>query len=121
MHALLVFLGGGTGALLRFLVGLGFLRLGATFPVGTFAINVTGSLGLGLLYGALTHHHPTHPWTLFLGTGVLGGFTTFSTFELEAWSLIQRGEARLAVLYLASSVILGLAATFLGIWLGKRF
>ncbi len=122
MRVWLVFLGGGSGAVLRYLVGLALGRWSQSFPWGTFAINVGGSLLLGLLFGLTYAREFRHEREimLLLGTGVLGGFTTFSTFELEGYSLLAGGHGGTAALYLAGSVIAGLAAAAAGAWLGHR-
>ena len=117
-HALLVFLGGGTGAVLRWLVGKWSLAwFGFGFPVGTLAVNVAGSLMIGLAVGAL--EGVGQPAKLFFVTGLLGGFTTFSAFSLDALTLWQRGEGASAALYVAASLILSLAACLGGMWLTR--
>lgn len=122
MRTWLVFLGGGAGSVLRYLVGLGLARAAGHFPAGTFAINVLGSLLLGLLFGFAYAHEFRHEreLTLLLGTGFLGGFTTFSTFELEGFSLLSNGHVGTGLAYLVGSVAAGLAAAALGAWLGHR-
>lgn len=122
MRAMLVFLGGGAGSLARYLAGLALARWSQHFPGGTFAINVAGSLLLGLLFGFTYAHEFRHEreLTLLLGTGFLGGFTTFSTFELEGFSLLANGHAATAAAYLLGSVLAGLAAAALGAWIGHR-
>ena len=122
MRAMLVFLGGGAGSLARYLAGLALARWSQHFPGGTFAINVAGSLLLGLLFGFTYAHGFRHEreLTLMLGTGFLGGFTTFSTFELEGFSLLANGHAATAAAYLLGSVLAGLAAAALGAWIGHR-
>ena len=112
-HALLVFLGGGTGAVLRWLVGKWTLAwFGLGFPVGTLAVNVAGSLMIGLAVGAL--EGVGQPAKLFFVTGLLGGFTTFSAFSLDALTLWQRGETGQAALYVAASLVLSLGAVVIG-------
>ncbi|WP_309601540.1 fluoride efflux transporter CrcB [Sphingomonas sp.] len=114
--ALLVFIGGGIGAVLRHAVGRVTVMLGGTgFPVGTMIVNMLGSLIMGLLAGWFaTHPGVGQSSRLFLITGVLGGFTTFSAFSLDALTLYQRGEAGLAFGYVGLSVILSLAAIAIG-------
>ena len=116
MSYLIVFLGGGIGAALRHGVNLGFARLlGTSFPYATMVENVTGSLVMGLLFGwfALKGGVPQH-WQLFLTTGLLGGYTTFSAFSLDAAVLYERGAIELAALYVALSVVLSIAGLFAG-------
>lgn len=122
MRAMLVFLGGGAGSLARYLAGLALARWSQHFPGGTFTVNVLGSLLLGLLFGFAYAHEFRHQreLTLLLGTGFLGGFTTFSTFELEGFALLTNGHAVTAFAYLFGSVLAGLAAAALGAWLGHR-
>jgi fluoride exporter len=117
MGFLIVFLGGGLGAALRHGVNIAAARLlGTTFPYGTLAINVLGSLAMGLIaeYFALKIGLPQR-WRLFLTTGVLGGFTTFSAFSLEAALLYERGQIAGAALYVVASVVLAIGALFAGL------
>ena len=117
MGFLIVFLGGGLGAALRHGVNIAAARLlGTTFPYGTLAINVLGSLAMGLIaeYFALKVGLPQR-WRLFLTTGVLGGFTTFSAFSLEAALLYERGQVAGAALYVVASVVLAIGALFAGL------
>ncbi len=115
----LVFLGAGLGGAARHLVNLGCLRAcGAAFPFGTLAVNILGSLLMGLLVGWLAIRSGTG-WNqslkLFLATGVLGGFTTFSAFSLDAVALFERGDWALASLYVLASVMLSILALGLGL------
>ncbi|GGB58247.1 putative fluoride ion transporter CrcB [Roseibium aquae] len=117
-HLLLVMLGGGLGAGARYLVSAATLRVfGPGFPVGTLAVNVIGSLLMGILIGWLVRHDASHASTLrsFLATGVLGGFTTFSAFSLDTAVLWERGEITLAMIYIAVSVLLSITAVFAGL------
>lgn len=114
MTYLIVFLGAGFGGMLRHGVNLAFLRWGWTdFPLATLAINVTGSILMGLAAGffAFKGHWPQE-WRLFLTTGVLGGYTTFSTFSLDAAGLAERGQTAAATGYVVASVVLSLAGLF---------
>lgn len=123
MHAistyLVIFVGAGTGGALRHGVNLVALRnLDADFPYGTLAVNVIGSLGIGLLAGWFAHKlDPGQLWRLFLTTGVLGGFTTFSAFSLEAALLYERGQFLSAGIYVFASVGLSILAVFGGLTL----
>ena len=112
-HALAVFVGGGLGSVLRWLIGKWTLAwFGYGFPVGTSAVNIAGSLAIGLAIGAL--EGVGQPAKLFFVTGFLGGFTTFSAFSLDTLTLWQRGEVLTAVLYVGLSVALSLAAVWAG-------
>ena len=117
----LVFLGGGIGSALRHGVNLAAARLlGLGFPYGTLTVNVVGSLAMGALAAYFASKgEAAQPWRLFLTTGVLGGFTTFSAFSLDAALLWERGEAGAAALYVAPSVLLSLAALAAGLWLAR--
>lgn len=110
-------LGGAVGASARYGVGLAAARLfGAGFPWGTLTVNVVGGLAMGLLVGAFGHDRAK---LLLLGTGVLGGFTTFSAFSLEAALMIERGAVATAGLYAAGSVFASVAALAAGLALGR--
>ncbi len=116
---LIVFLGGGVGAALRHSVNLAATRLvGTTFPYGTMVINIVGSLTMGLIveYFAVKGGLPQR-WLLFLTTGVLGGFTTFSAFSLETVLLYERGRTAAAAAYATGSVVLAIAALFAGFFI----
>jgi CrcB protein len=120
---LIVFVGGGLGAALRHGINLLSARLfGTAFPWHTLIENVTGSLVMGLLaaYFALKGDASQH-WRLFLTTGILGGYTTFSAFSLDAVLLYERGEPALAALYVAASVLLSIAGLFAGFWIIRTF
>ena len=101
MSYLLVFVGGGLGASLRHLINVTCARcLGTAFPWGTFIINITGSTVMGLIAGYLAFKgEASQPWRLFLMTGILGGYTTFSAYSLDAALLYERGELGLAALH----------------------
>jgi len=123
MHALvLVMVGGGVGAGLRHLVNLAAARLAGTgFPAGTMTVNIVGSFVMGLLVAwlALRFSEGGQHVRLFLATGVLGGFTTFSSFSLDAYALWERGAHGTAVAYVLISVVVGLAALGAGLMLGR--
>jgi CrcB protein len=116
---LLVFLGAGLGGVLRHGVNLASARaFGPAFPWGTLSVNVVGSLLMGALAGWLALRSGqawTHSARLFLATGVLGGFTTFSAFSLDAVLLWERGQAGWAAAYIAVSVLLSIVALSAGI------
>jgi CrcB protein len=120
---LLVFAGGGAGAVARYLAGTAALRaFGPGWPYGTFAVNVAGGLAMGLLAGVLAHRDTGsgESWRLLLGVGVLGGFTTFSAFSLETALMIERRDWGQAAGYVGASVALSIAALFAGLWLARR-
>ena len=122
---LLVALGGGLGAALRFLLGgcaatAFWPGLGASFPAGTWIANILGSFLLGLLAGYLMRLEAgAEPLRLLLGVGVLGGFTTFSAFSLELVAMLNRSEIGMAAAYAGSSLAGGVLAAVLGIMLGR--
>ena len=123
MGFLVVFLGGGIGAALRHGVNLLSVRLfGTSFPYGTLFENVSGSLLMGMLaaYFAFKGDASQH-WRLFLTTGILGGYTTFSAFSLEVVLLYQRGDLALAGLYVLASVIFSIVGLFGGLLLVRQF
>jgi CrcB protein len=119
----IVFLGGGLGAALRHGINLGALRwFGAGFPFGTLIVNVTGSLIMGLIAGYFAFKgDASQHWRLFLTTGMLGGYTTFSAFSLDAALLYERGEVSLAALYVLGSVVLSIAGLFAGLAIARSF
>ncbi len=115
---LAVFVGGGAGACCRYVIGRAVAHAyKGTFPLATFAINVTGSLGLGLCLGAPPLHSGSGLGLLFLGTGVLGGYTTFSTAALEAVLLARDGSPRRAIVSWLGGTAAGLAAAAVGLGL----
>lgn len=116
MEFLLVFLGGGLGSATRHGVNVLAAKLwGVQYPVGTLCINILGSFAMGLVveYWAVKSGLPQQA-RLFLTTGVIGGFTTFSTFSLEVALLNSRGEIMLGGLYIVGSLILGIGGLYAG-------
>lgn len=113
--------GGALGALLRYWVSNGVYQLlGRDFPYGTLAVNVLGSLAMGLLYVLLLERSAAAPeWRALLLVGVLGAFTTFSTFSLETLNLLQDGALLRASLNITLSVVVCLAAAWLGVAVGR--
>jgi CrcB protein len=117
MNYLLVFVGGGLGATLRHAVNVTCAKcIGTAFPYGTFIINISGSIVMGLIAAYLAlKGEASQPWRLFLMTGILGGYTTFSAFSLDTAVLYERGELALAALYIVGSVGLSIAGLFAGL------
>jgi CrcB protein len=120
---LLVFVGGGLGASLRHTINITCAKcIGTAFPYGTFIINITGSTVMGLLAGYLAFKgEASQAWRLFLMTGILGGYTTFSAFSLDAALLYERGALGLAAFYVLGSVVLSIAGLFVGLALVRYF
>ncbi|MFT3688007.1 fluoride efflux transporter CrcB [Paenirhodobacter sp.] len=118
LTAMQVALGGAMGAVTRYLVGVGVLRAFGPqpMPLGVLLINITGSLLMGMLVTFLGLKELTH-WNAFLATGILGGYTTFSSFSLETWTLIERGDLGLAAAYVVLSVAVSLIALIAGVHL----
>ena len=115
---LLVAIGGALGSVARYSSGIAVGRVwNLSFPLGTMLINIAGSLVMGLFIGFLARTTPA--WQsdarLFFAVGVLGGFTTFSSFSLDAISMIERGEWVSATIYVVGSVLIALAGLYLGL------
>jgi CrcB protein len=109
-----VALGGALGSVMRYLVGIGAGKLfGTAFPWGTLIINVTGSFLIGMFVGLFaTKWDLPQAARIFLTVGICGGYTTFSTYSLDAWYLIERGQGIASFAYVVTSVILSVAALF---------
>ena len=115
LNCLVVALGGGIGACLRYLIGLIPLKEPFVFPVKTLVINLLGCFVIGLVASLAVKNSSLSPkLVLFIKTGFCGGFTTFSTFALETETLIKTGQSGLAVLYVALSVVAGVGLAFAG-------
>ncbi|NJW53712.1 fluoride efflux transporter CrcB [Salinimicrobium oceani] len=115
----LVFLGGGAGSVLRYLVSSN-LNPAYNLPMGTFLVNITGSLIIGLVLGLGLKQELLSPNTsLFLATGFCGGFTTFSAFSYENQQLLKTGDFLHFGIYAAGSIVLGIAAVLLGLYLAR--
>ncbi|WP_058247866.1 fluoride efflux transporter CrcB [Tropicibacter naphthalenivorans] len=116
-----VSLGGAIGASARYMTGLMMARLlGKGFPWGTLTVNIVGSFAMGALVVLLAHVNG-NKFAPLLMTGLLGGFTTFSAFSLDAVTLYERGQVGLAAGYVAASVCLSLAALFAGLLVARSF
>lgn len=122
MKYLLILMGGGAGSLARYLAGSAIMaRYGGRFPVGTMAINVTGSFLIGFTMTVLTERLSPNPhWRLLLVVGFLGGYTTFSSFEWETYSAVREGGFWIGLANVVGSVVLGYAAVWLGAQLARR-
>src|SRR6478736_3402576 len=119
-NLLLVVVGGGIGAGIRHLANMGALRLiGPNFPWGTMAINIVGSFAMGLFIAVLARRGGSNELRLFVATGILGGFTTFSAFSLDFATLWERGATLPAFGYALASVIGAIISLFLGLWLAR--
>jgi len=121
-QVLAIAIGGASGALLRFWTSQGVhLLFGRSFPFGTLAVNVLGSLLMGVLYVYLLDRTQIAPeWRAALLIGLLGAFTTFSTFSIETLNLLEQGEQLKAIFNIVLSVGLCLGATWLGIVIGRQ-
>lgn len=112
---LLVGSGSFIGGALRYLISQLMKPCGAGFPLGTFCVNILGCFLIGLLYGLFSKYSTTSgDWCLLLTTGFCGGFTTFSTFCNESMTMVQNGNWGTMVIYIAGSMLLGIAAVLLG-------
>ena len=122
INVLLVALGGALGAVTRFLVGALFARrFGVAWPYGTFFINVTGCFVIGLFLPILADRPGVHEaWKYLLPVGFVGAYTTFSTYEYETLRLVESGQLRLAGAYVLLSNVIGFAAVWIGVWLGRK-
>ena len=121
MIGLLVAVAGGTGAVVRFLVDtwVGHRSQGSPVPLGTMAINVTGSFLLGLVTGWWMFGAGDPGWKLVLGTGFLGGYTTFSTASVEVARLTRAGRGWTVLAHAGGMLLLSVAAAGLGLWLAS--
>ncbi|MCD1632183.1 fluoride efflux transporter CrcB [Martelella mediterranea] len=120
-HALIVAAGGALGSVGRHFVGVLATRMGAiTFPWGTLAVNIIGSLLIGLLVEAVARVlNESAEARMFIVIGFLGGFTTFSSFSLDAMNMIERGDVLPAIAYVIGSVAIGLGAVWAGLAIGR--
>lgn len=118
---LLIFLGGGTGSVLRYLLTISIYRQGTTnFPWGTFAVNILGCILIGVFYTLTSRIHINNDIRLMLTIGLCGGFTTFSTFSNESLQLLKSGLYPSFFTYIIGSVVLGIIlGVMLGIWMSE--
>lgn len=120
MQLIFVMIGGALGSGARHLTGRAMLgRFGPDFPYGTLTVNLVGGLLMGLLVGVLARVGGQENWRLFLGVGVLGGFTTFSAFSLDMVTMIERGAPLLALGYALASVCGAALALFAGLSIAR--
>jgi len=113
-------LGSFIGGILRYLLSQ-FIQTKATsiFPVGTLSVNIIGCFVIGVVFALVDKGTITKTWQLFLATGILGGFTTYSAFSNESFGLLREGHYWYAIAYISASILLGLLATFLGYFVPK--
>lgn len=117
---LLIFLGGGFGSVLRYIIGRWLNNTGSAIPYGTFFVNILGSLIIGVILGYVAKSTTdANNYVLLLATGFCGGFTTFSAFAYENHLLLKNGDYASFLLYTFGSIILGIIAVFLGYYFSK--
>jgi CrcB protein len=116
----IVFIGGGLGSVLRFGIGKLFISSLSKFPSATFLVNIIGCLLIGLLVAYFSKSENSF-YKLLLVTGFCGGFTTFSSFSNETILMLKNNQINLALVYIISSLLLGLLATFVGYFLMNKF
>lgn len=121
LNIFLVALGGALGSVARYLVSVWSVRLaGPSFPWGTLTVNIVGAFLIGLMVETIARRFDASAeMRLFLVTGILGGFTTWSSFTLDAVALFERGDLGLSALYLGGSLVVSFAAVFAGLALGR--
>ena len=112
MNMVFVGIGGAVGAILRYLISM--LPVRTEFPVLTFATNILGAFSIGLIVASAKKYNLSDSVVLMLKTGVCGGFTTFSTFSLEAYNLIESGKPGMGMIYAVLSLVFCVTAVFLG-------
>ena len=120
LRLFVIAVGGAIGTLLRYLMGgLDYRFSSGVFPVSTLVVNVTGSLAIGFLWGIVDRFNFSPNMRMFVFIGILGGYTTFSTFSLETFNLMRDGEYRIAIMNMIFSVVLSIGAVFLGFFVSK--
>jgi fluoride exporter len=119
---LMIGIGGFIGTVCRYLLSL-FVqnKFLSTFPFGTMSVNIIGCFLIGIIYALSDRGNISVEWRLFIATGILGGFTTFSSFSNETVGMLRDSQYGYAILYVLSTVIIGILATFAGIFLIKAF
>ena len=123
MNLSLVFVGGGIGAVARYwMQGIVYRFMSGVFPYGTVVVNVLGCFMIGLLMTGMEERFMVNPsLRIFITIGILGGFTTFSSFSFETIALFQDGEVFFGMLNILASVVICLSATYIGVVIGKLF
>ena len=112
MKFLMIGIGGGIGAILRYIISI--VPLKVSFPVQTFVTNILGAILIGVVVEMVAGKEISENWNLFLKVGICGGFTTFSTFSLETYNLIEKGNTGIALGYAILSVVLSVIGVFVG-------
>lgn len=112
MKFLVIGLGGGIGAIFRYLISIVPIKAG--FPVQTFVTNLLGAILIGVVVEMAARGQVSQNWNLFLKVGICGGFTTFSTFSLETYTLFEKGNIGIAIIYTVLSVVLSVVGVFAG-------
>jgi CrcB protein len=121
-HVLLIFLGGGLGSVLRYLISSYFNSSESQLYLGTFLVNIIGCLLIGLIVGiSLRNTWMSTETSLLLGAGFCGGFTTFSTFSMEMQALLREGNVLMFFGYMAASILIGILMVMLGLWLSRAW
>jgi len=121
LNIIAIMAGGSIGAACRHGMFLFVQRFaGPAFPAGTLAVNLLGSFLIGFIWCLFDETHWSHEWRLFIFTGLLGGFTTFSTFTRETFQLFKMGDWKTGLAYITLSNVLGILLVFCGILLCKR-
>jgi len=119
---LMIGMGGFIGTVFRYVLSLAIQnKFLSTFPYGTMSVNIIGCFLIGIIYALSDRGNISVEWRLFIATGILGGFTTFSSFSNETVSMLRDSEYCYALLYVLSTVFMGILATFAGIFLIKAF
>ena len=119
---LFIGIGSFVGGICRYLLSKGIQnRYAEHFPLGTLTVNIIGCLLIGVVFGLAEKGNLTDEWKLFLTTGILGGFTTFSAFSVETIELLRTGHLAYALTYVSASVVIGLLATYLGLQANRIF
>lgn len=121
-HVLLIFLGGGVGSVLRYLISSYFNSSETHLYLGTFLVNIIGCLILGIILGlSLKYNWMSTETTLLLGVGFCGGFTTFSSFGFEMYTLLKGNHFGMFFLYSGASLVVGFTCVVLGLWLSRAW